>query len=219
MLRIARFGFTAVAALVAFAACGARDIAPPQNAMPSGAFAQGVVDRAKSPCSSPGYPWVFHGACKAVKIATKGSTAKLRRYKGVGVDIIFGASSTADAPSIAVADAKGGKDITGHTSFPLYGPATCYPGYSCPGKNIIYIVVDNPNTEAVVITGPTKYVVSAKKVPGKSCTLVGLEPTRSLWIPEPGFTATPKNGKATIAFPDGGLVQAGTVSYAAIACV
>jgi hypothetical protein len=215
----AKLGLTALAAVVVLSACGASDIAPFQNAAPSGAFARGVVDHAKNLCTTLRPTWRLHGVCKVLKIMAKGSTAKLALYKGVSVDVVYGSASTTVAPSIVIADAMGGKDISGNQHFPLYGPKTCYVGYTCPGENVIYIEIDNPNAQTIGITGSTQYVVSAKKFPGKNCTPAGLDLNTNRWIPVSVLSVAPKDGKVTFVFPDGGLLEGDVVSYTAIACV
>jgi hypothetical protein len=203
--------------VIALAACGGHDMAPYQIAAPDGGLARVIATPDASACTIKGQAWRFNGACKAQKLSAKTIVVKLARYRGVVVEsALSGSTVTGTAANIVIADATGNKDITGKPPFPLYGPATCYEGATCPGTTVIYVAIYNPNKQSITFNAPPQITVSAAKFPGNSCTIAGLGD--GYWLAT-GASSTPKMGKVTLELSDLVPLPGNTAGIFAIACV
>jgi hypothetical protein len=75
--------FALVAAVIALAACGSRDMTPSEIAVPGSALTGDAVAPDAGSCILKGQTWRFHGACKNQKLSAKGGVVQLAYYKGV----------------------------------------------------------------------------------------------------------------------------------------
>jgi hypothetical protein len=162
----------ALAATIAFAACGGHGLVPTQNSVPG---FNAVTPMATNPCyTKAAQPaWIFKGSCVIAKLPKKGKTFKLAAYKGVTASIALPKNNSKGGPMFVIVDALGGKakDITKYKgkSFPAI-PKTA-------GKSVIYIQAVNSFAGLKFTSGSLVVTVTAKKLPGTKCAVALLRKT------------------------------------------
>jgi hypothetical protein len=132
---------------------------------------------AKNPCDLPG-GWFFKGSCALELVTPAGATFALPAYRGVGVELAYGASDVRDKVPFVAGDAVGTGDVAGLLNgtieFAPYGRANCLSlarkPVPCAGSALIYIIVVNGGRVPVKFkASPSIRVASANGFPGKDC--------------------------------------------------
>ena len=215
---IARTGFATALAAAVLTGCGAGGTGSSQNVVPAESIAAGALRPAASACADKQLAWYFHGSCARTPLKSKGGSVTLKSYHGIGFQATIGSNTVTGKVVIIVGDATGAGDITGATAFPPYGIKTCFSGFKCPGRPLIYAVIANPSTQVINLTGTTTLSATAKKFPGKRCNLAALATTgETAWSPVKDGAA-PKSGKVSVTIPMGVQFPPGGAAYVAIVC-
>jgi hypothetical protein len=211
-----RSSVAALAAAVAFAACGGHGLTP-STSIPGGAAPDAIGGmtplKATGPCGlQQTKGWIFGGSCFSVALKPAGGSGKLAAYKGLTIAAVLKSNNAKAGTIVIFRDATGKGDITPikpSKAFPLYGKKTCekVKGASCPGTAFAYIEGVNTGKAFNLNFSPGITVTNTGKYPGKSCGLAELVAS--------GWDLTPLHGTvsgkklaypslpATLAIPSG----------------